>query len=76
MLTNSLSSIKAEHQHLSQLRFYFTGPLVKQLLLYYCELGIIFVVLQANRKRNASMPLFITNSRAPYMTCAVKLQKF
>ena len=80
MLMNSLCSIlcsiKAEQQHLSQVRFYFTGPQVKQLLLYYCEWGIIFVALQANRKRNASTPLFITNSRAPYMTCAVKLQTF
>ena len=33
-----LSSIKAEHQHLSQVRFYFTGPQVKQLLMgyYFC----------------------------------------
>ena len=66
MLMNFLSSIKAEQQHLSQVLFYFTGPQVTQLLLYYCEWGIIFVVLQANRKRNASTPLFVTNSRAPY----------
>ena len=37
MLMNFLSSIKAEQQHLSQVLFYFTGPQVKQLLLYYCE---------------------------------------
>ena len=56
-----------------------TASFPSTLLFYWSsgkEAAIIFVVLQANRKRNASTPLFISNSRAPYMTCAVKLQTF
>lgn len=78
MLMNFLSSIKAEQQHLSQVLFYFTGPQVKQLLLYYCEWnGVLFLLFcKLTAKEMRQRPFFITNSRAPYMTCAVKLQTF